>query len=269
MNIIDDAKMIISDPSFREGTLDLLADSLDALSGLPIPVARIMFSATRSLLTLKDQIFWLKYEKFLSGVFTSDDEKAKFAKELASNGDKNENAIRLLSCIEKTDTQRKIQYLINASRCLTAGFIALEEYFRICHVVTQCVAEDLQFLADHISEKDFDYSVFVQGLLSAGLMRQTNYDFGNSGEQRYGFTPLAYTVDQYSVSYDNIVRYPNPTKVAPPEIPALSSNVTEFQQSFTKELAAVKKDVSSNPRIFTSFEEPAEMRNGDIWFRPE
>ena len=67
------------------------------------------------------------------------------------------------------------------------------------------------FLGKHINAEDIPYSVYVQGLLTVGLMYQSVID-GN-GDQKYSFTPLAEMVDRYAVSHENIERYPNPTSM--------------------------------------------------------
>ena len=112
--------------------------------------------------------------------------------------------------IDRAETQQKIRYLINATRCLLADFIdrPTYSYFRLCHAITHTLEEDLLFLKEHIKEKDLPYSTYTQGLLTVGLMYQSVLD-GN-GEQKYSFTPVARLVDRFAVSYDDVERYPNP-----------------------------------------------------------
>ena len=200
MSIIDDVKELLRDGDVRDGTCDLLLDAIEALSGSSTAIAKIVLSAGRSAFALRDKIFWIKFEKFLAGVFTSEEQKAKFAAKLASEGNKNDNAMRLLSCIEKSDAEKKIDYLINASRCLCADFITFEEYFRICHIITQSVLEDLKFIAENLSDSEFVYSLPIQGLLATGLVMQTTYSFEPDGVQKYNFTPLAKLIDCYALS---------------------------------------------------------------------
>lgn len=121
---------------------------------------------------------------------------------------KEENSFRLIEYIDRVETQKKIQYLVNATRCLLADFIDIATYFRICHAVTYTLDEDLQFLKTHIEKSNLSYDAYVQGLLTAGLMYQSVID-GN-GDQKYSFTPMAEDVDRFAVSYDNLERYPNP-----------------------------------------------------------
>lgn len=223
MSIIDDANELLNDDDVKNAAFDLLSDSTEALSGSLFAVAKILFAAIHSPFALRDKIFWMKFKKFLDGVFTTEEQKAKFAAKLASEGNKNDNTMRLLSCIEKSDAEKKIDYLINASRSLSADFITLEEYFRVCHVITQSVTEDLRYLAEHILENDLDYSIPVQGLVSEGLMIQTQLN-ANTGEHKYSFTPLAELVDRFAVSYDNAERYPNPLARSSPDTPNIRIN---------------------------------------------
>lgn len=130
---------------------------------------------------------------------------------LVEDGEKQDSVLRLVECIDRAETQKKVHFLINATRCLLVDFIDRPTYFRICHAVTHSLEEDLVFLGEHINEEDIPYSVYVQGLLTAGLMYQSVID-GN-GDQKYSFTPLAEMVDRYAVSYENIERYPDPTSI--------------------------------------------------------
>ena len=167
--------------------------------------------------------------------------------------------MRLLSCIEKSDAEKKIDYLINASRSLSADFITLEEYFRICHVITQSVAEDLQFVADQIAEDKFEYSLSIQGLLAVGLMMQSTYSFDEDGVQKYRFTPLARMVDCYSLSYGNVNRYPNPKDFKLPPAPALVSRTAQ-------EVKVLQEKVSKQPeqKLFSIAELQTPTKNGAI-----
>lgn len=74
---------------------------------------------------------------FLSGVYTSDKDRVNFSTLLTEDGTKRDNPHRLLACIERAETKVKIQYLINESRSLSAGFIDLSDYFRVCHHMTR------------------------------------------------------------------------------------------------------------------------------------
>lgn len=52
------------------------------------------------------------------------------------------------------------------------------------------------------------YNLSVQGLLSNGLMYQS--ELGDGCDGSYSFTQIALLVDKFAISYDNVDRYPNP-----------------------------------------------------------
>jgi hypothetical protein len=156
---------------------------------------------------LQEKIFWSKFELFLNGIDTTEEERLKFCAKLTSNGEKNENPYRLVEVINRCDTQRKITYLVSASRCLAAEFIDLNTYFRIVHTIMDCLQEDLEFVIENVTRRgEYEYSDIVQGLVNCGLMYQSVID-GN-GDDKYAFTPFAEKVDRYSLSYTNVERYP-------------------------------------------------------------
>lgn len=259
MSIMTDAKQLLSNGDVRDDAYNIVFDAIEALSGSSIAIARIALAAGRSAFALRDRIFWMKFEKFLDGVFTSEEQKAKFAAKLASKGDKNDNAIRLLSCIEKSDTQQKIEYLVNVSRCLCADFITFEEYFRICHIITQSVLEDLKFVAENLSDSEFVYSLPIQGLLATGLVMQTIYSFEPDGVQKYKFTPLAKLIDCYALSYGNVNRYPNPKDFELSSVPPLASKTAR-----TVEILQEKVSKQPAQRLVSSKEPALPTENGAI-----
>lgn len=259
MGIIDNASELLNDENVKNAAFDLFADSIEALSGSLFAVAKILFFAIHSPFALRDKIFWIKFKKFLDGVFTTEEQRARFAAKLASDGNKNDNAMRLLLCIEKSDAEKKIDYLINASRSLCADFITLEQYFRICHIISQSVLEDLKFAADNLSDNAFTYSLQIQGLLATGLVMQSTYSFEENGVQEYKFTPLAKMIDCFALSYGNVNRYPNPKGFELSSVPALNSKTAE-------KVANLQEMVEKQPtqRLLSSKEAATPTENGAI-----
>ena len=211
MKYIEQIKGLVARGEVQEASKNLLGDTLDALLGDPISAGRIIIALASSPFFIRDQLFWTKIEMFINGVYIEEDDCATLRAKLTENGEKQENALRLVECIDRAETQTKIRYLINATRCLLVNFVDHPTYFRICHAITHSLQEDLEFLSEHIYDEDIPYSVNVQGLLTSGLMYQSVID--GDGDQKYSFTPLAGIVDQYAVSYENIERYPNPASL--------------------------------------------------------
>lgn len=207
MYLIDRAKDIVTNKAVQGFTLNLASDFYDVFHGDVMAVARIIYALTSGIMTLHDNIFWKKFEVFLNGADMTEDELATFCKILSEDGTKPENITRVIDTIEKIDTNSKAKYLANASRCLSAGMITRNVFFRICHFLKTSLQEDLLFLQKEILEnRDYEYDDTVQGLWSSGLMYQC---FLNpDGNERYAFTPFAKMLDKYALSYDNLERYP-------------------------------------------------------------
>ncbi len=207
MKLLEKAKSLIADSEVKEGTKDFLADAVSALLGDPVAAGKIMLSLMESPFFFQEKLFWQKFELFIYGIDMNEEERAKFCAKLTEDGTKGDNPYRLLQAINHAETRRKVDFLINASRTMGAGFIDLTTYFRMCHAITDTLEEDLIFLSEHIQDEgDFGYSDTIQGLLNVGLMRQKVFDA--NGNNRFVFTPFADTIDQFAISYNNVERYP-------------------------------------------------------------
>ena len=210
MNYVDMAKQLIERNEVNEASKNLLQDALAALLGDPIAIAKLVIALGTSPFFIRDQLFWSKLEMFLNGVYIEADDRTKLCAKLTVKGETHDAQARLIECIDRAETTSKVQYLINATRCLLSDFVTLEEYFRICHAVTHTLSEDLNYLRVHIFEENLEYNNNIQGLFSSGLMYQSVL-----GENvRYSFTPIAFSVDMYAVSYEDVNRYPNPISAA-------------------------------------------------------
>jgi len=210
MNFIEQSKGLISRGEVQEASKNLIEDIINALLGDPISVGKIIFTLIKSPFFFREQLFWTKMEAFLNGVYLNEADKEKLRAKLNKNGKERDNACRLIECIDRAETQQKIRYLINATRCLLADSIDLQTYFRICHAIKNTLEEDLQFLREHIlTEDNHGDSLYTEGLLTAGLMYQSVFD--PNGNQKYSFNTTVELVDKFAVSYDDVARYPNPT----------------------------------------------------------
>ncbi len=211
MSLIEDAKSMMENKEVQEASTNFLEDAIESILGNPVSIAKIMIGIIKSPFFIREQIFWTKFEMFLSGVYTSDNDRAKFSRFLTEDGTKRENSHRLLACIERAETKDKIQYLINVSRSLSAGFIDLNDYFRVCHQITHNLDEDLSFLKENLTNTNIPYSYSIEGLLSSGLIYQSGIDANEWHEgQIYAFTAIAEIVDRFALSYNDVERYPNP-----------------------------------------------------------
>jgi hypothetical protein len=180
-----------------------------------------MFDSSKSGFVFREELFWCKLLAFIKDGNFTEEERSRLSDQLTEKGQDTDNAWRLLEYIERAETEKKIRYLVNATRSLLEGLIGQDDYFRICHVITYTIQEDLNFLGNNVSPtqpdenqnpllteiKDFLYDNEVQGLFSAALMY--HYVFNAGGERRFAFTTLAEMVDQYAVNFGNIHKYPD------------------------------------------------------------
>lgn len=234
MAFIDDAKQLIASGEIKEEGFNLLLDTISALLGDPVSAGRVIITLGHSPFLLRERLFWGKIEKYLNGVYIEERDRAKLCAKLVENGTNDENAKRLIECIDRAETSRKVQYLINATRCLLADFIDRETFFRICRAITGLLDEDLQYLREHLGDNDLPYNDNVQGLYSSGLM----YSSVIGENPRYSFTPIAFSVDRFAVSYDDIERYPNPCAVDHHKLPNIN-----IPTASNREIAEMLDDV--------------------------
>lgn len=158
-------------------------------------------------------IFLNKLDRFWRGVKLTESERTKLCANLVEYSDKEESAMRIVNCIDKAASNKIVDYLVNATRCLVMDFINVEEYFRICNALVNTIEEDLKFLQKHIGEdEEYEYSIYTSGLSISGLVHQSNITW--KGKIFYKFTFLAHLVDQFALSYGDTARYPNPKQRA-------------------------------------------------------
>lgn len=241
MDIIDTAKFMIDEGKITDTATDLLEDIVGAVQGDLFSVGKIIVTLAKSPLLFREKLFWSKMELFLKGVFLSEDDRAKLRAKLVEDGSSDENAKRLIECIDRAETAQKIQYLINATRCLLADFIDRTLFFRICRVVISTADEDLLFVRDHIlSAKNMEYSYAIQGLFVSGLV---TFSVIGGETTQYTFTPLAEDVDRFAISFEDLERYPNPIEVRmiPPPNPGIQTATDEDTQEMLDDVFLINK----------------------------
>ena len=216
MKFSERIKRLLESEEVRDTSHDLLLDAVSAILGDPISAVKVLNALRKMPAFIQQELLWAKMEAFIDGLDLDEEDIRKLGAIFEENGDKTDNALRLISCIEKADSIKKIGCFVNATLSLINGFINREKYFRICLTVSNTLLEDLQFLQQKIHLKDFSYSETVQGLISSGLMFMSSIQETPS----YSFTPFAIDVDKYAISYGDNERYsysqdvlPNPVTI--------------------------------------------------------
>ena len=199
--------------ALREGVIDAGKKAIDCAN----PALSMLYSEMGSISEFRTEYLLLKLGSIMNGVDLSMSDRAKLCDFVTEQGNKPDNALRLLHYIDDIDTSMKLEYVTNATRALLMSQINAEQYFRILQAIEQTLDEDLDFLGKKYSEKYIEvsdndnskngrsFNAYVQGLVTSGLMRQTLYTSGR--DQRYDFTGLAGWVDKYAVNRNNEEKY--------------------------------------------------------------
>ena len=142
--------------------------------------------------------FWDNIDKFFNSGILSDDDKCKLIGKLSNEKEKQEVGRKIIDLIGKIDTDKKLVYIINATKAWVDDSIDRLQYFRICHIISASLDEDLQFLSEHIDDTgDIPYSIEINGLQTTGLACHTNMN--KEGNPLYVFTPLSRAVNEYAI----------------------------------------------------------------------
>ena len=117
----------------------------------------------------------------------------------AQNHFQNHNLGKLIiDFIGKVDTDKKLVYIINATKAWIDDAIDLPQYFRICQIISTSLDEDLQFLSEHIDDSGYIlYSIEINGLQTTRLACNNATD--KEGYPLYIFTPLSCAVNEYAI----------------------------------------------------------------------
>lgn len=142
--------------------------------------------------------FWDNIDKFFNSGILSDDDKCKLIGKLSNEEEKQKVGRKIVDFIGKVDTDKKLVYIINATKAWVDDVIDRPQYFRICHVLSASLDEDLQFLSEHVDDSgDIPYSIEINGLQTTGLACHKAMD--KEGNPLYSFTPLSRAVNEYAI----------------------------------------------------------------------
>ena len=110
----------------------------------------------------------------------------------------------------EAETDKKIEMLVDTTRCFLLDCIDLSTFFRIYKAIVETLPEDLNYLSELTGKRLKENKEIFQGntailaLNRTGMMIIAGAD-GNKGveEQDYTITTLGYMVDRYVLSLNN------------------------------------------------------------------
>ena len=151
-----------------------------------------------------DWKFWDNVDKFFNSGVLSDTDKQKLIEKVSNTENPADIGNEIIGIIKKIDTDKKLTYILRATKNLANDAISLRKYFRICHVIMNTLEEDLQFLKTHVKDDVVEYYVEVGGLMTSGLAYHTSV--GDDNKPRYKFTDLAKLVNSCAINGDALNR---------------------------------------------------------------
>lgn len=211
MNIVDKAKMLMNSEDVKDESRNFIKDTVEALLGDPVSLAKILISIGNCPVFISQQIFLENFIAILEGSFYSEEDARKFSALLAEGGDKENKAKRVVKIIDGLDSEKKAKFIINLTRSLLAGFINVTDYLRLCSAVRNTLEEDLLFLQQNIAKDEIEASVETMSLAGNGLMYMSVI-----GEPCfYSFLLSAKLLDKYGLSYGDEEKYSYKTYISP------------------------------------------------------
>lgn len=186
---------------------------IDAIALNPIAIGKLVALLSDKTFTAVQKIPYMQLKRYIDGVRKAEENLAdgcKLADKLFSDPKKrNENGMRVYKMVTSSDTERKIDYLVDATRSMLLGFIDPEMMFRAFRAIVETLPEDLDYLSGLI-EKGGPYkgNIRVHALVRAGLMISAGIDAeADIEEQDYEISTLGYVVDQFVLSINDENRW--------------------------------------------------------------
>lgn len=193
----------------KKQIIELIFIAIDGKSLSPSIVKNLAMEIAKMPIKIKDAIFWNKFYLFLSGVNEIQNNNSKAIrlsdKLFGNENKKQENGMRLLSYIDKAESEEKVQYMINATRSLLLNLICLEDYFRIIRAIVETLNEDIVYFSKIAESTDIiKGNINILALSRSGLVIQAGIDGNESVEkQDYVITDFGRMVDRYAISLEN------------------------------------------------------------------
>lgn len=179
-----------------------------AISNEPVAVAKLLAIVTDKTYTAVQRVPFEQMKRYLEGVKRVEElgKGCTLSDKLFSNPAKrNENAMRVYKTVISVDTEKKIDYLVNATRSMLLGLIDVEMMFRIFQAILESLPEDLDYLSTLVQRTGpFEGDIRILALARTGLVISAGINANADIEkQDYLVSSLGYSVDQFALSVDD------------------------------------------------------------------
>lgn len=203
MGTKEEIQRVIGSKEFKEYGKEFLEYAIKAACGDLEAMANLIGLVVSGPAFYKNVSFVQKLNAFLQGVGFDDDDLKGLAEAMA-NGSQNDNAERVLDCIDSIETSSKVTYITNATRShikFNRGFGGLNksEYYRMLYIIKNILIDDIEFICANLKNKEMVDSISCVALANLGLMYVSTTGDG----VKYAFSPLAYKFYEEVVVYDD------------------------------------------------------------------
>lgn len=175
----------------------------------PVAMGKLVAILSDESFTAVQKIPYMQLKRYIDGVRRIEDElgnACKLSDRLFSDTRKrNENAMRVYKMVIASDTEKKIDYLVDATRSMLCGLIDVEMMFRMFRAIAESMPEDLSYLSSLIEKSGpFKGDLRIHALARSGLMISAGIDSDEDIEkQMYDISTLGYLVDHFVLSINN------------------------------------------------------------------
>ena len=176
----------------KNAATTLKINAIKALFGDELAKAELLKVSFSVPAFLPNILFWENFNCFLQGLDYDPRIQIKLCERFDVEEDKEEYAIKIFKAIEKIDSKRKINILLNFTRALSFGMIDNRTYYRLTKILPDLAEQDIDYLKSMIKKGNFEEDEYTDDFIAYGLIRQTNEGFAYN---RCAFEFVNYGID--------------------------------------------------------------------------
>lgn len=194
--------------------IDFVEILIGCITHNPISWTKLVSILKNHSVSVTQKIPIYKLAKYLSGIQKVEEDLGKSCelsnKLFGDEKNRKDNGSRIYKYVTEAETDKKIEMLVDTTRCFLLDCIDFSTFFRIYKAIVETLPEDLNYLSELTGKRLKENKEIFQGntailaLNRTGMMIIAGAD-GNKGveEQDYTITTLGYMVDRYVLSLNN------------------------------------------------------------------
>ena len=155
----------------------------------------------RTALYYPSILFWEKVSRFLRNTFHDYEEQVKFASRFnRENGEYANNVKTMLDIVSRMETDGKIDYFANLTRCMFLMEMDISLYYRLVKLIENCTVYELDYIHALNLEEKLENKGLVSMLIIQGLVVQ-----GSPEENKvyYKLSPYGVLLKKCSLNFED------------------------------------------------------------------